>query len=146
VLTLALAGGGGCSQHSPVDPWEAAKFAHKAKNRADLLTALQQLPAEVYALKLSTDCISDITKCIEALQVLEFAYILTEGEDSAEAQIACELKKIFALAYLIDIHTNLQMKLTSGTIAEADAAPIRARMVDIEKIQDRHIKQCERHK
>lgn len=125
--------------------WEAVKLAHEAKKRADLITALQQFPAELYALKLFTDCRSDQTKCIEAMQVLEFAFALAEGESSSEARIACELKKIFALNYLIDVSTNLQFKLAE-IMSEAEAAPIRARLNNVWYLQDRFIKQCERYK
>ena len=136
----------GCSKHSPIDPWEAVKLAHETKNRADLFTSLQQLPAEIYALKLITGCQTDATKCVEALQILEFAYSVTEGADSTNAQIACQLKNTFALLYLADIYTDLEMKLVGGTLPDSDAAPIRARLVDIQKIKDRYNNQCDRHK
>ncbi|AZP13564.1 hypothetical protein [Undibacterium parvum] len=132
----------GCSQHFSTDPWDTIKRANIQKNRAELFTALQQLPAEIYAVKLSMDCQSNFTKCVDALQILEFAYIATEGEDSAKAHVMCDLKKIFALGYLNDIQTNLQLKLSDNL----SDATVRKRIVEVEKIQERYIKQCERHK
>lgn len=145
-IAFTLIGIHGCSKHSPVDPWEAVKLVRETKSQADLLTALQQLPAEVYALKLFTNCKSNSTRCEEALQILEFAYTVTEGKDSASAQVACQFKRAFALNYLFDIQSNLEEKLVGGTISDDDAASIRIRLTDIEKIKERYVNQCDRHK
>lgn len=147
LLAIAIAALGltGCSKAPPMDPWEAVKLARETKNRADLITALHQLPAEVYAVKLFADCRSDETQCIKATEILEFAFALTEGDKSPEARIMCELNKVFALDYLIGIDTNLQFKLAEN-MSEAESAAIRARLRNIWTLQDRYIKQCERYK
>lgn len=137
--------GTGCSKAPSIDPWEAVKLAREAKNRADLITALHQLPAEVYAAKLFVECRSDETKCIKATEILEFAFAITEGENSSEARIMCELNKIFALDYLIGISTNLQFRLAESRL-ESEVAAIQARLNNVWKLQDSYIKQCERYK